>query len=844
MAQLQIEPAHWYTRRSTRRAHVIRDATAILTRHIPDDPEFVECYARTSPTVTRVQIEEGTIVTEDELVAEAVALRDALGTSEEALHPTRDESKYREAFSFQHAVHPVMDGVIGADREMNHKPFVTAEGPLPTFFQFQRQELVNILEHYARSHGSIVHGPDHICRSLILAMAMAKCLMMHGQTVYRPRDTHPNADATNDAERVQRERAARAELRAPFDDEVDLATIFFAVAFHDSGRKADGRDVWEHESARNAYYYMRELGYSIEYAANVAKIIVKNEETNSGRPDNLRVSRTSVEVAEGTEYRNAAREDPAPLPEERPLSINEIIVHDADTLEIMRVLFLRDQAFDRERFLYLNHRDFLSGFYIESTQAARLELIRDAEDLCQLTRVVLAPTRRDEERRDVAPRFVGFTGNGRNHGGFEPMMKAFERYIIDAIFADRNAYPFLYKYYFESCFNPACPELARLTSEQRLAVIRARLHARERSPRDRQWAERTVTTFNQADGRNGNYVLDTVSRALVSARLTMNLTHATLNVIVRSLANDPPPDPMYKQYWEVIWFPGRARDGGGAADDPATRDDAERRKLNYETWHTDPEFRRAEAPRPWPRGGPRPPRARRRCFDRPNYAGVNAARIAPGAVTKYGTCAVYLHDRVRPRVTYTFRDTFGSAVMPDHVATSEEPGALLRQIDGISGMDPDFLQCVGSRHGWDRSDHAARLLGFNRKLNPFMYVEAHVHGPISWRDDVDAIVIEVTTNPVIDPGIEAFCEQYNIRLGFAVKGYDHVFVNRGDALALSQLVSPDLQRPEPPVPVVEHSRRASVPTRVAGDTPAAARPRANSTGRTDGREAPMLDLFS
>lgn len=123
----------------------------------------------------------------------------------------------------------------------------------------------DILPIYARHEEEFdfpqIHGRLHICRSLILAECMA--------TLYRPFGA------------------------------VDPFAIRYAIAFHDSGRQGNGRDIWEPDSAANCYAYLTEqLAVAVPRAEFISQYIVKTDA-----------------IAD----------------------INEQITHDADVLEIMRI---------------------------------------------------------------------------------------------------------------------------------------------------------------------------------------------------------------------------------------------------------------------------------------------------------------------------------------------------------------------------------------------------------------------------------------------------------------------------------------------------------------------------
>ena len=131
--------------------------------------------------------------------------------------------------------------------------------------QFVTALQTDILPIYAQHEDEFdyprIHGRLHICRSIILAECMA--------TLY-------------------------SEFAS-----VDRFAIWYAVAFHDSGRQGNGIDVWEADSAANCYTYLQQkLLIDQPRAQYISQFIVKKE--------------TLVDI-------------------------NEQITHDADVLEIMRL---------------------------------------------------------------------------------------------------------------------------------------------------------------------------------------------------------------------------------------------------------------------------------------------------------------------------------------------------------------------------------------------------------------------------------------------------------------------------------------------------------------------------
>jgi hypothetical protein len=86
-----------------------------------------------------------------------------------------------------------------------------------------------------------VHGRMHICRSVMLAEWMAR--FYHART----------------------------------KAEVDFFAVRVAVAFHDSGRRDNGVDLWESDSASNCVRYVAEAVGAIEYAERVGTLVEKKK---------------------------------------------------------------------------------------------------------------------------------------------------------------------------------------------------------------------------------------------------------------------------------------------------------------------------------------------------------------------------------------------------------------------------------------------------------------------------------------------------------------------------------------------------------------------------------------
>lgn len=88
-----------------------------------------------------------------------------------------------------------------------------------------------------------VHGRMHICRSVMMAEWMARFYRAHTQTA------------------------------------IDFFAVRVAVAFHDSGRRANGVDLWESDSASNCVRYIVETGGASDYAHGVGALIEKKKKS-------------------------------------------------------------------------------------------------------------------------------------------------------------------------------------------------------------------------------------------------------------------------------------------------------------------------------------------------------------------------------------------------------------------------------------------------------------------------------------------------------------------------------------------------------------------------------------
>jgi hypothetical protein len=108
--------------------------------------------------------------------------------------------------------------------------------------EFEKIFREDIVEYYVQnqnkfdSHG--IHGCLHISRSLIICRLISKELSRKGIVT-------------------------------------NIDNISYAVAFHDSGRQANGVDLWENLSSSNCYNYLIKKGNP--NAKNISSLILKND---------------------------------------------------------------------------------------------------------------------------------------------------------------------------------------------------------------------------------------------------------------------------------------------------------------------------------------------------------------------------------------------------------------------------------------------------------------------------------------------------------------------------------------------------------------------------------------
>ena len=112
--------------------------------------------------------------------------------------------------------------------------------------ELERKILPIYREHELKFDPHGAHGRMHICRSVMLAEWMARFYRAH--TAAEP----------------------------------DFFAIRVATAFHDSGRRANGVDLWEADSARHCQRYVREAlpaDDRAEYARDIAALIEKKKKS-------------------------------------------------------------------------------------------------------------------------------------------------------------------------------------------------------------------------------------------------------------------------------------------------------------------------------------------------------------------------------------------------------------------------------------------------------------------------------------------------------------------------------------------------------------------------------------
>ncbi len=203
---------------------------------------------------------------------------------------------------------------IMTERMKTYEIFPSPETEVkPDFESFVKEELPQILDIYLKHEKTFdptgIHGRSHICRALIYARAMANFLRERGVPI-------------------------------------DTYVLYRAVAFHDAGRKGNGMDEWEADSARLLQEHLQQKGISnAEYLSRAEECILH----------------ASAEI---------------------PL-IEKELVRAADTLEIIRLTGL--EHFDPNRFWFLRDDFLVSGKMVLSDVAIREKLIKEVADFIEFT---------------------------------------------------------------------------------------------------------------------------------------------------------------------------------------------------------------------------------------------------------------------------------------------------------------------------------------------------------------------------------------------------------------------------------------------------------------------------
>jgi hypothetical protein len=174
----------------------------------------------------------------------------------------------------------------------------------PFIDELERKILPFYRQHELKFDRYGVHGRMHICRSVMMAEWMARFYRTRTQAV------------------------------------IDFFAVRVAVAFHDSGRQANGVDLWESDSAANCVRYIAEATGASDYAHGVGALIEKKKKSAD------------------------------------PL---KTIVQDADVLEIMRPCCGHGGlAGFRRQFLHFGGPDDLPAREVPDIAAQREALIQEA----------------------------------------------------------------------------------------------------------------------------------------------------------------------------------------------------------------------------------------------------------------------------------------------------------------------------------------------------------------------------------------------------------------------------------------------------------------------------------
>ena len=174
---------------------------------------------------------------------------------------------------------------------------------------FVKDLSTNILPIYKNHESTFdyqgIHGRMHISRALIFAESMAR----YYYKVIRIKD-------------------------------IDFLAIRYAVAFHDAGRKGNGIDIWESDSAEICRKHLLNQGHGDEYSKYVSQLIEKKG----------------------------------------PWDAHKKIVHDADVLEIMRPCCGHGgrSGFKEKALRFLSYRDDLINNNLNDFASPRNTLIDEA----------------------------------------------------------------------------------------------------------------------------------------------------------------------------------------------------------------------------------------------------------------------------------------------------------------------------------------------------------------------------------------------------------------------------------------------------------------------------------
>ena len=179
-----------------------------------------------------------------------------------------------------------------------------------TWMDFQPVIANKVLPIYQQHEKSFdlfgLHGRRHITRSLIWAELMGRFYYHLGET------------------------------------DIDFYGIHAAVAFHDAGRAANGRDIWESQSAQICKDFLLEQGKTDYYATTISNTILHKKQDIT--------SKTSQ------------------------------IIYDADVLEILR-LFVNTKnglkKFRQNEWLFLNHPTLDNGTSNTNYNSIRAQFLEE-----------------------------------------------------------------------------------------------------------------------------------------------------------------------------------------------------------------------------------------------------------------------------------------------------------------------------------------------------------------------------------------------------------------------------------------------------------------------------------